>query len=70
MILTPNELAAFTGKTERAQKRYSSQAKVLRAMGIPYLPRPDKTLIVYRSHTDATRTPQKEQVDSPALVLP
>jgi Domain of unknown function (DUF4224) len=46
MILTPEDLELLTGKTERAQKRYGSQAVVLTHLGIPFLLRPDKTLIV------------------------
>lgn len=52
ICLTPKELAEFTGKTERAQKRFGAQQKELEHLGIPYLRRSDKTLIVFRRLVD------------------
>jgi Domain of unknown function (DUF4224) len=69
MILTPEELELLTGKTERAQKRYGSQAVVLTHLGIPFLLRPDKTLIVYRRHADAQRPTENEDATAPAVLL-
>lgn len=69
MILTPAELEAYTRKTERAQKRYGSQATVLQALGIPFTTRPDKTLIVYRAHVDAPRPTENQEQQSPAVCL-
>ena len=63
--MSPEELEAFTRKSERAQKRYDSQAKVLDAMGIPFLRRPDQTLIVYRLNA---RTPEKTQKPAPTVL--
>jgi Domain of unknown function (DUF4224) len=68
MILTPDELELLTGKSERAQKRYGSQATVLTHLDIPFLPRPDKTLIVYRTHA-APRTTENEEQTTPAVLL-
>lgn len=45
MILTPDELVALTRK-----QRPSAQARVLTALGIPFDPRPDGSLIVERRH--------------------
>lgn len=70
MILTPAELEEITGKSQRAQKRYGSQAKELDRLGIPYTPRTDKTLIVYRCHAEPNGPTAKKQLDAPALVLP
>jgi hypothetical protein len=39
MILTPEQLALITGKSERAQKRYGSQEAELDHLGIPYTKR-------------------------------
>lgn len=69
MILTPAELEAFTGKSARAQKRYGSQAAELDALGIPYLPRSDKTLIVYRAHVAPHGPTQKTPEQAPAVSL-
>lgn len=69
MILTPAELELFTGKTARAQKRYGSQAAVLKELRIPFLLRPDRTLIVYRAHADAPRTTQKKPEQAPTVRL-
>jgi hypothetical protein len=67
MILTRQELELFTGKTERAQKRYGSQAAVLHKLGIPHLLRPDKTLIVFKIHVDGKT--QKEVEPAPTVLL-
>jgi hypothetical protein len=69
MILSPEELEQLTRKTERAQKRYGSQAEVLKALHIPFLPRPDKTLIVYRCFVDPHGKTEKESVDAPTVLL-
>lgn len=68
MILTADELELLTAKTERAQKRYSSQERVLQSLRIPFQRRPDGTLIVFRRHVDGQTTQGAEQ--SPALCLP
>lgn len=44
MILTEQELRTLTGK-----KRRSAQARALDFMAIPYKPRPDGTLVVFRA---------------------
>lgn len=67
--LTPEELETYTGKTERAQKRYGSQATVLTALGVPFTVRPDKTLIVCRAHIDAPRPPEKTPEPAPTVCL-
>ena len=69
ICLSPAELEAFTRKSERAQKRYGSQATVLRAMRIPFLTRPDKTLIVYPEHINAPRPSTQETQPAPAVCL-
>jgi hypothetical protein len=69
VILTPAELELLTGKTARAQKRYGSQARELELLGVPYLLRSDRTLIVYRNHTDARRPAQNEETSAPAVLL-
>ena len=70
MLLTPDEIAALTGKSERAQKRYGSQARELDALGIPYTTRSDKTLIVFKAHVHApTRQTENQTVESPAVCL-
>lgn len=69
MLLTPDEIELLTGKTERAQKRYGSQARELQALGVSFLTRSDRTLIVYRSHADARRPTEEAQVESPAVCL-
>lgn len=66
-ILPAEELEDFTRKTERAQKRYGSQEKVLIEMGIPYLKRPDGTLIVYRINVEP-RPPQEKQESVPSML--
>lgn len=66
MILTPEELEHLTAKTERAQKRYGSQAKELEHLGIPYVKRSDGTLIVFKRHVDNGQTPEAQK-PSPAL---
>ena len=66
MILSRAELELLTSKTERAQKRYGSQAAELEHLGIPYVKRSDGTLIVFRRHIDNGQTAQ-EQSASPAL---
>lgn len=68
-VLSPRELQELTGKSERAQKHYGSQATVLAALRIPFTPRPDKTLIVYREHTNAPRPTTQKQLDSPTVLL-
>jgi hypothetical protein len=68
MILTPHELELLTGKSERAQKRYGSQATVLMHLRMPFLLRPDKTLIVYRTHA-APRPTKNEEQTAPAVLL-
>jgi hypothetical protein len=67
MILTPEDLELLTGKTERAQKRYGSQVVVLHRLGIPYLLRPDKTLIVFEIHVDGKT--EKEVEPAPTVLL-
>ena len=67
MILTRAEIEFFTGKTERAQKRYGSQAAVLDKLRIPYLLRPDRTLIVFRIHIDGKT--EKEVEPAPTVLL-
>lgn len=62
MILTDDELRLLTRR-----KRHKAQARVLRALGIPFDPRPDGSLIVYRVHLPYA-TQSKEQA-SPALHL-
>lgn len=52
ICLTREELEELTGKTERAQKRYDSQAKELEHLRIPYLRRSDETLIVFRRNVE------------------
>lgn len=69
MVLTPEELQAFTGKTARAQKRYGSQARELKALNIPYLTRTDGTLIVYRAHVYAYGETKKTPVETPTVCL-
>jgi len=66
MILAPDELELLTSKTERAQKRYGSQAAEIEYLGIPYVRRSDGTLIVFRRHVDNGQTAQ-EGSPSPAL---
>jgi len=68
VILTPAELEALTAKTERAQKRYSSQEQVLQSLRIPFMRRPDGTLIVFRRHVDGQAEEARDE--SPALCLP
>jgi hypothetical protein len=68
MILTPEELELLTAKTERAQKRYGSQAVELKHLGIPYLTRSDGTLIVFKRHLENGPTEKKSEA-SPALCL-
>jgi hypothetical protein len=53
ICLTREELVQLTGKTERSQKRYDSQAKELDALGISYIRCSDKTWIVFRPLVDA-----------------
>lgn len=69
LLLTPAELELLTGKTERGQKRYDSQAKVLDALRVPFLRRPDKTLIVYRHLVEPHGKAPEEQIDAPAVLL-
>lgn len=47
MILTPDELAALTGKVRR-----DAQVRALRFMGIDHKVRPDGTVAVLRSHAE------------------
>jgi hypothetical protein len=47
MILTPEELAALTGKVRR-----DAQVRALRFMGIDHKVRPDGTVAVLRSHAE------------------
>lgn len=68
MILSPHELELLTGKTERGQKRFDSQAKELMALGIPFLRRSDKTLIVYRVHAEPDGQAEKIQEPVPAVL--
>ena len=68
MFLTPEELELLTAKTERAQKRYGSQAAELEHLGIPYLTRSDGTLIIFKRHIDNGQT-QKTPEQSPAVCL-
>lgn len=70
MWLTPSEIKQLTGRTERAQKRYGSQARELDALGIPYTARTDETLIVFKAHVHApTRKTENETVESPTVCL-
>lgn len=69
MLLSPDQLFKLTRKTERGQKRYGSQATVLKALGIPFTQRPDKTLIVYHEYTNAPRQTQNRQFDAPTVLL-
>jgi hypothetical protein len=66
VILTPEELELLTAKTERAQKRFGSQATELDHLGIPYLKRSDGTLIVFKRHLDNGPT-EKTSEQPPAL---
>jgi hypothetical protein len=66
ICLSREELEALSGKSERAQKRYDSQAKELDALRIPYQRRTDKTLIVYRRHVDPGYEPPAPE---PKVVL-
>lgn len=68
MILTPSELELLTAKTQRAQKRYGSQAVVLDALNIPYTTRPDGTLILFRRHIENGQT-KEEPVEAPTVCL-
>ena len=68
MILTPDQLELFTGKTARAQKRFGSQAVELDHLGIPYAKRSDGTLIVYTRHVENGQA-EKTSEQSPALCL-
>lgn len=68
MILTPEELELLTAKTERAQKRYGSQAAELDHLGIPYVKRSDGTIVVFKRYIDNGQT-QKTSEPSPALCL-
>ena len=47
MILTPDELAALTGRVRR-----DAQVRALRFMGIDHKVRPDGTVAVLRSHAE------------------
>jgi hypothetical protein len=70
LVLTPDELVELTCKTERAQKRFSAQEKELEHLGIPYIRRSDKTLIVFRRIVDPgdrTRAPKDYEPDFDAL---
>jgi hypothetical protein len=69
-VLSGEEIAAFTGKTQRAQRRYGSQATVLLALGGPFMSRPDKTLIVYRAHVDASQAINTAAHEEPRVMLP
>ncbi len=44
LVLTPEELVELTGKA-----RPTAQARVLAALGIPFTPRPDGTLVVVKA---------------------
>lgn len=63
LLLTPDELVELTDR-----ERPKAQARVLQALGIPYQPRPDGTLIVYRIHFPYANQ-EKEHEVSP-LFLP
>lgn len=62
LCLSPDELVELTRK-----KRFTAQARVLAALGIPFDPRPDGSLIVYKVHLPYA-TQSKKQA-SPALHL-
>jgi hypothetical protein len=47
MILTPDEIARFTGKS-----RSAAQARELEYLGVPFKRRRDGTLVVYRVHAE------------------
>jgi len=68
MVLTTSELQLLTGKTQRAQKRYGSQATVLDALGIPYTSRPDGTLIVFHTNIENGQA-AKAPLKAPAVCL-
>jgi hypothetical protein len=68
MILTPAELEALTDKTERAQKRYSSQAECYNRCVYPLLAA-RQTLIVYRCFVEPHGQTEKEPVESPTVLL-
>lgn len=58
MILTPAELVFIT-KRERPK----AQAKVLDALGVPYRPRPDGSLVVSKAAAEAALGGPIGQVD-------
>lgn len=67
LTLSPVELEQLTGKTTRGQKVADSQAIELAHLGIPFLQRSDKTLVVFRRCVDAgAEAPKRE----PRLMLP
>jgi hypothetical protein len=53
VILSPQELAAYTGKDKPGWQR-----RQLDAWGIPYKVRSDKTLAVLRVHVEGLQDPQ------------
>jgi hypothetical protein len=62
LTLSEKELYELTKK-----ERPSAQAKVLAFMGIPYKPRPDGSLAVYRIHL--FHETQEKEHQAPALRL-
>lgn len=50
MILTRAELSELTGKV-----RACAQARVLEAIGVPYVRRPDGTIVVFKEHIHAPK---------------
>jgi hypothetical protein len=62
MILTDEELLELTGR-----HRWSAQARVLEAIGVPYRRRPDGKIIVFRN--DLNAPPKENRPRSPRLCL-
>lgn len=58
-LQSPEDLVKLTGK-----KRHSAQARVLKALGIEFRPRPDGSLVVFLNETT------QERPASPKVRLP
>ena len=56
MFLTETELAALTKR-----QRPSAQARVLVHLGVPFLTRPDGTLVVLAAHVQPEAKPAKHE---------
>jgi len=52
VIVTSDELEHFTGKTDRAQKRYGSQAAERNDLGVQFPTWADGTLAIFKRHLD------------------